>query len=313
MEFSIRPMTEAERKYSYTQCSQIACQTSCIGHLRQDFGDSGRQFHTAWEDFLSRLNTPEFKAEFKELIDTLRKKGGMLASLSDMQKYGSAHPESAAQGSYCMNYFFRADTDNYSFLFRLNPQRGDYNFYCYAYIRQYLDHHMTEAEKGIRFKDGDYRDLFQLKDGDKVRVFSADGKHRDVTCRYIDPAHLEYGNSIMHIDQLAEILKHNGSRIVPLRSDLPENCYFVHEETGGVMLIVKGHDGCFPFGTSYENRAAAESAVAEFNNKLGVTAAQKSAMIAGCLKGWTSPEADPKNYDKNGEPVKPKHRSSGAR
>lgn len=35
---------------------------------------------------------------------------------------------------------------------RLNPNRGEYNLYCYCYQREWLDNHLQKAEKGIRFK-----------------------------------------------------------------------------------------------------------------------------------------------------------------
>ena len=34
----IRALMEQERKYTYTQGSQLLGQTGCIGHLRGDFG-----------------------------------------------------------------------------------------------------------------------------------------------------------------------------------------------------------------------------------------------------------------------------------
>lgn len=37
----IRPLTETERQYTYTQSMQIQGQTGCIGHLRGDFDKSG--------------------------------------------------------------------------------------------------------------------------------------------------------------------------------------------------------------------------------------------------------------------------------
>lgn len=48
--------------------------------------------------------------------------------------------------------------------------------------------------------------------------------------------------------------------------------------------------------------------VDEYNGKLGVTKAQEEAMKAGSMFGWNVPGADPKNYDMDGKPMKPKDR-----
>ncbi len=37
MDITLRPMTQEERLYSYTQSSQIGSQTGNIGHLRADY------------------------------------------------------------------------------------------------------------------------------------------------------------------------------------------------------------------------------------------------------------------------------------
>ena len=45
----------------------------------------------------------------------------------------------------------------------------------------------------------------------------------------------------------------------------------------------------------------------KYNEQLGVTKAQAMAMLAGATLGWDAPAADPKNYDEQGQPIKPKH------
>ena len=72
MNLSIRPMSESERMYSYTQSRQIVSQTGCIGHLRADMGSNGKSFFTSWENHRGDLKTDEFKAEFDEVINALR-------------------------------------------------------------------------------------------------------------------------------------------------------------------------------------------------------------------------------------------------
>lgn len=61
-DFTLRPLTVPERKYTYSQSSQIQSQTGNIGYFRGDFGSGGNEFHTSWFD-----NRPQWKSdEFTE-------------------------------------------------------------------------------------------------------------------------------------------------------------------------------------------------------------------------------------------------------
>ena len=64
-----RVLTEAERKYTFSQSQQLSMQTGLIGYLRADFGSNGNEFWTTWNDFRKDLKTDEFKAEFDEVIN----------------------------------------------------------------------------------------------------------------------------------------------------------------------------------------------------------------------------------------------------
>ena len=77
MELTITSMTPADRLYAYNQSSQLEGQTGCIGHLRGDFG-GGQEFYTSWFDHRREYKTDEFKAEFDEVVNTLREKDGLL-------------------------------------------------------------------------------------------------------------------------------------------------------------------------------------------------------------------------------------------
>ena len=44
-----------------------------------------------------------------------------------------AHPDSRIGRDSC-EYGFRADTEGYTYMLRLNPNRGEYNFYIYCYV-----------------------------------------------------------------------------------------------------------------------------------------------------------------------------------
>lgn len=308
-----RPMTEAEDKYTFRQSSQISGQTGLIGYLRADFGRSGKEFYSSWEDWNKERKTPDFKLELDDVITCLREDGDILSGRTAMDKYCRHTPQSKmAMESYF--YGVRVDTEQYAYLLRLNPNPGDYNLYCYCYERKWLDRHMRQAEKGIRFIDPNYKELFRIPDGDQIRITRSDGTFVDRTCRYIDDCHVEIGDgwgSLFHICEFAEQMERSGNKAIPLRSSLPKQCYGVLAETGEIIILKKGETGYYrtdiDMGSREQNTALAE----EYNQKMGIAKAQAAAMSAGSMFGWACPAADPKSYDENGQLLKPKQRERG--
>jgi hypothetical protein len=314
MDMSFRPATPAERSYTYSQSQQISMQTGRIGHLRGDMDTDGNGFFTTWNDFRKDLKTQEFKDEFDSVINALRfdeKFGGVLKNRSSLSSYCMEHIESSFAGNYCHEYAFRADTEKYAYLFRLNPTKGDYNLYCFCYVREWLDGHLHNAERGIRFITPNYTEVFRIPDGDKVRITMSDGESVDCTCRYIDECHLEVGNSLYHICEFAERMERAGNTVVPLRSSLPEKCYSTLSDTGEIVILKRGETGYYKADVPDVFKNEPEEYVSEYNRKLGISKAQEAAMRTGSMFGFQVPAADPKNYDENGMPIKPRHRDRG--
>lgn len=304
-----RIMTQAERKYTFKQSQQISMQTGLIGYLRADFGSTGKEFYSTWNDFRKNLKTDEFKKEFDAVINNFRfGDGNFLGGRSDMSKFCYAHPESRYADDR-NHYGVRVDTEQYSYLMRLNPNRGEYNLYCYCYQREWLDNHLQNAEKGIRFIDPHYKELFTIPDGDKIRITSGDGTHYDRECRYIDDYHLEVGDNLYHICEFAERMEQNGNTVIPLRSSLPEQCYIYLPTTKEIGIVKKGENGYYRTDLVNGESVAMRDLVDSMNKKLGVTKAQAEALKSGSMFGWKVPAADPKNYDDNGNPIKPKRKN----
>ena len=65
-------MKPEERLYIYQQSSQIEGQTGSIGRLRGDFGKSGTEFYTTWEDYIKKFRSDDFDDEFDKVINALR-------------------------------------------------------------------------------------------------------------------------------------------------------------------------------------------------------------------------------------------------
>ena len=154
------------------------------------------------------------------MINALREDKGLLHNRYDMAAFARKNPESAFQGGYCAEYGFRADTEKHAFLLRCNPTKGDYNFYCYCYVKEWLDKHISRAEQGIRFIDPHYKELFRIPDGGKIIITSAWGEKTELACRYIDETHTEVGSNLLHICEFAERMERNGAAYEPKPEDV---------------------------------------------------------------------------------------------
>ena len=315
MDFLIRAATPTERSYTYSESKPIMEQTGCIGHLRGDMGSNDKGFYTSWDDHIGDLKTADFKAEIDDVVNAMRfdpQYGGILKDRSSLAAYCYRCPESSFGNS--REYGFRADTEQYSYLMRLNPNRGEYNLYIYCYRRDYLDRHLKQAEKGIRFIDSNNKELFRIPDGDKIRIIRDDGTHSDKTCRYIDETHVEIGGlwgSVYQLCEFAEQMEQSGNKVIPLRSSLPEQCYVFLETTSEIGIVKKGEKGYYRTDLATGNRDDNREVVNEANKRAGLTQGQVQAMLSGSMFGWQHPAADPKNYDEDGKPIKPKQKDRG--
>lgn len=282
IDLKIKKATPTEQLYLARQSTQIAGQTGFIGHLQTDRqGDS-----KTWTEHNHALYTDNFRQDLEAILQAIK--------------------DHKLEANKTLS--FRADTAQYSFLFRLDPEKDGAVLHCY--LRGWLDRHMRNAEQGIRFITPNYRERFRIPDGDTVRVQRRDGTHRDFVCRYIDETHLEVGNSLYHICQLAEMMARQGSTIIPLRSSLPKKCFSALDSTGEIIIITRGETGYQPSG-QWLQRVSPQEGADRLNESSGVTKAQAAAMKAGFLFGWDTPAADPKNYDEQGQAIKPRHRERG--
>ncbi|MGE4485784.1 MAG: LPD28 domain-containing protein [Oscillospiraceae bacterium] len=144
-QYTLRPATEAEAGLFYSQPNEADVQNAVVGHLRMDFGSSGKEFwSTWWPRNGDELNTPEFKTEFDGLINELRKYGP-LENLPAMVLYCADRDKARLNGGAGYDYGFVAESDNYKYFIRCRPMRGDYNGYVYAQDKRRQEMNMTHA------------------------------------------------------------------------------------------------------------------------------------------------------------------------
>lgn len=303
MNLYMRALTEKEDKYTFSNSMQISMQCGLIGHLRADMDSDGNGFFSSWEDYRKELKTDEFKDEFDKAINSLREEGDILYNRKALAKYCYSSPQAKMNNEHDY-YGVRIDTEKYAYLCRLNPNKGEYNLYCYCYIKDWLDKHIRSAEKGIRFITPEYKEKFRISDGEKIRITFSDGEVKDRVCRYIDDSHVEVGDDLYHICEFAERMEQCGATFIPLRSDLPEVCYSILPSTGDVIIIKHGESGYYRSEYSTEDKAFNREFANDRNANIGVSKAQVEAMLAGSMYGWDVPAADPKSYDVNGTPLR---------
>jgi len=99
-----------------------------------DFGPNGTRFWHTWHPRgPEEWNTPEFKAELGEVVDSLRQ--NVLQGLSAMRSYCREHGGEIS-GGWAQNYGYIVETERYRYCLRCNPIPGDYQAYLTCYDKQ---------------------------------------------------------------------------------------------------------------------------------------------------------------------------------
>lgn len=307
MELNMRPAAPVERFYAYEQSLRIAERCGNPGCLYGKPEQSNIKPFFLWDQMIPAEDTPAFKTEFKTVCGVLRvnmRYGPVLTNRMALMAYCHSYPQAGFRNGY--EYAFRADTEKYSYLIRcvLRGDDGDSYIYIYLYRRECLERHMEQAEKGICFMTPQCEELFRVSDGDMIRTIGEFGSSYDRMVRYVDDCHAEIGGSFYSIREFAESLERGGSKVIPLRSSLPERCFSVTPGTKDLVIIEKGGMSHCVTGTGAVGLSARENADIE-NKTMGVSKAQEAAMLAGAMFGWDTPAADPKNYDGSGHLIMP--------
>ena len=212
--YEIIPMKPEEVLYSYRNSQQISSQTGLVGYIRADMGTNRNQFWVTWNCFHNDLNTPEFSNELSELLHSLRQDGKYLSDRDTLMRF-CLDSKNALPYETGRDFGVRVNTRDHAYLMRLNPHKGEYNLYCYCYRKDWIDSHIRQAKRGIRFIDPHYREKFRIADGDEIIISGEPNAYtvRDVparyVCRYIDDSHFEYGPNLRHICEFAEMMYNN--------------------------------------------------------------------------------------------------------
>ena len=158
--YHIRPARPDEAGLFYTPHPSEDERLGAIGHVRMDFGRSGNEFwHTWWPRGPEELNSPVFKAELQEVVDTLRE--NVLKSRFAMERFCYEHGGKIV-GGYVQNYGYIVETEHYRYCLRCNPSPGDYNGYLTAYDLDVQRQNMARDKPlagRVTYANGDAQDF----------------------------------------------------------------------------------------------------------------------------------------------------------
>lgn len=110
MDMFLRPANPTELLYLQQQNQKIAEKCGSPGYLWGELDNDVSFFLHGWENFIESRNTPEFKAEFKTVLEMLRfdeRYGNMLKNHTTMVAYCIGNGEGRFRNGF--EYAFRAE------------------------------------------------------------------------------------------------------------------------------------------------------------------------------------------------------------
>ena len=161
--FRVRPAQPEEAGAFFAQTPEQNAQMGAIGCVRMDFGKRGTAFWHTWHPRgREELNSPEFRAELQQVVDTLRET--VLKDLSSMRHFcyenGGKIP-----GGWSQNYGYVVETEHYEYCLRCNPVPGDYQAHllCYDLNEQKINHAYQPLVGRVHFINGDAQQFTDAK------------------------------------------------------------------------------------------------------------------------------------------------------
>ena len=176
-QFHIRPARPEEAGLFYTPHPEEDKRLGTVGHVRMDFGRSGNEFwHTWWPRGPEELNSPVFKAELQEVVDTLRE--SVLKNRFAMERFCYARGGKIS-GGWTQNYGYIVETEHYRYCLRCNPSPGDYNGYLTAYAFEPNIHSLEDRAREELSLIADGPELDLLIRNLNLTAYGADLMYRD--------------------------------------------------------------------------------------------------------------------------------------
>ena len=295
--------TKEEMKYAFPQEAHLDYHSGAIGYLT---GNVAEPWYF-WNTQVDHRYQQAFRDDLRNIVNEFFDGNGVLSSLRAIDTFTSINRMARIPDSHPEAYAFRCDTAQYTFMIKLVPSEiMGINYTICCYVRQYLDEHISEARAGIPFADVDGNELFRISDGGYICIQPKIGKLRLLECRYVDWQQYIIGGELLKSQNglYPNCLRQEGDcDVFPLWDTLPKECLYVEPKTGKAIRIKRGVRGYFVTGGSSDDTWINKEEVYRTNKRNNLTNGQVEAMFYGCTHSWADPQANPANYNANGEYV----------
>ena len=206
---AIQPASIGESGIFYAQKPEIDRVKGAIGHVRIDFGQSGKEFWHTWHPRGDEsLNSAAFKEELAQVVDQLR--DSVLKDLHAMTRFCYEH-DGKIDGGWRQNYGYIIETENYRYCLRCSPGQGDYHAYLTCFDLNVQRENLVKenslegsranrGEKGVIDRLSEHREQIREKGivkskekqvGKTIRAYRNGGNENEVgncgkaLCRYV--------------------------------------------------------------------------------------------------------------------------------
>ena len=130
--FDVQPGIPGMEALYYSDSDQ---EHRCFGHVRDDFGRDGDEYHASfWPHQGADQADEAFHVELNALVVSLRK--SLLKDRPSMRRYIQHHPTLVLEAGELTSYGYRVETDGHAYYLRCSPHPGVYDFYFYAYRQE---------------------------------------------------------------------------------------------------------------------------------------------------------------------------------
>ena len=140
-DYEMRPITKDEKRATFQMKKEIVEAIGNIGYMKGDIDiiDPGF-FYKDWYGLSEESNNQSFKDTFNEIIKSLRSDGNMLESKGALAHF--CYKENPYKFKDRNEYGVRVDSGDYSFLMRLNPNKGERDLFCNCFEKEKLDKYL---------------------------------------------------------------------------------------------------------------------------------------------------------------------------